>query len=591
MITPSIQIEPCAETEASETSEPRDRAGSRSFLEARGLTPIDALAVVVAASMVALLIPAGLGNWASRIAVLLALVPLGLLYLVRSVRARDHVAVLLGSLLVAVAVSSLLSGAPWLSLLGSFKHLTSFLIYLGGACAFCVGTRVSGRGQSAIGWAVVWASALSGVFAVIELVTNPAAGSWSLSDGRPPGLTVHPVFFGAFAAASGAWFAYRLMHRVAVADLAGLAMSSALVTLSGSRVALLAVVVFTLLAIVRAGERRAWVGMLAVALGAACASAFHRALGSSQSSIDRGTTSGLEDRLDLWSYGLRAWSERPLFGWGPGRYATAISGQLSNAWINRFGNSWPDAHNVGLEWLTTMGIVGLVVGVAFVGVACIRARGPLAWMAGAIAIGWLLEPATAGTLGLAALLLGASTGAHGVRSLEAAGPDRSPRLGGVELLACFVGLLLGGWYLVGDFSADVTPPAVRADGAVHWWYSHDPEVALAISDGFGNRVVGQPGGSPEAVEWAQRAVDDEPDSPRWRAALAARLFHVGDLDRARVAAEDALELQRNNPIALYVLQAVGERTGDDQAVARATEALCDLDKCPEGASIEPADNA
>lgn len=577
MRTPEIEFEPRVVAAPIETVQPASNV--RSFLESYGLTALDAVATAVAASMVVLLLPAGLSNWASRIAVLVALVPLGSLFLVRSIRDRDRAAVLLALVIVAAAASSALSDAPWTAFIGSFKHQSSFLIYLGAACAWAIGTRVSSRGQVAIGWGVVGASALSGFFAVLELIAKPAPGAWALTDGRPPGLAVHPVYFGAFAAGCAAWFAYRLIDRVTLPDLAGLAFSSAFATLSGSRVALLAVVLLTIVAVARAERWRAWPGLLAVAVGATGATAFHRALGSSQSSLDRGATSGLDDRLHLWPYGLRGWTEHPLLGWGPGRFGTAISGHLDDAWILRFSNAWADAHNVGLEWLVTMGVVGLVLGAAFMIVACVRARGPLAWMAGAIAFGWLLEPTTAGTLGLAALLLGASCGTPR-RSLESApaNPRRERRF---ELAACGLGLLLGAWYLANDLTVDVTAPTVTTDATLHWWYSHDPEVASMISDGFGIRAVGRPGGSPEAVEWAREAVAREPDSPIWRAALAARLLHTGDVDGARVAAEEALRRQDNNVIALYVLLYAGQQSGDDELMARATTALCEIGSCPE----------
>ena len=362
----------------------------------------------MAASMVAFVLPLGPGLWASRIAVLLATVPVGLLSLFKSVRCRDRAAILLVAFVAWAAVSAALSSAPGLAYLGSVRRNTSVIIYLGAACVWSIGTRVSRRGQDAVAWAVVGATFFSGVFAVVEIAAQTGSGSFGLSEGRPSGLALHPVYFGGFAAACSGWFAYRLSQRSNRGDVIGLTVSAVLAGLSGSRVALLAVILLTVFAAVRSRRvRTAWL-MLAVGGGAALATVIHRALGSSDSTLDRPNASGLGDRFEIWSYAVHAWRAHPITGWGPGRFTPAAGPHVSDSWAARFSHNWADAHNVPLEWLATMGAVGLLLGIGFVVVAGRRARGPMAWMAAGIALGWLVEPVTAGTLGLAALLLGAS---------------------------------------------------------------------------------------------------------------------------------------------------------------------------------------
>jgi len=91
-------------------------------------------------------------------------------------------------------------------------------------------------------------------------------------------------------------------------------------------------------------------------------------------------------RLDLWSGALEAAAERPLLGWGAGSFFEATdSFQGTNA--IRF------AHNLPIELAVELGILGLLLGLAFYGVcslALLRARDAR--------LLWLLGPAVAAFL-------------------------------------------------------------------------------------------------------------------------------------------------------------------------------------------------
>jgi hypothetical protein len=544
-----------------------------------GLTAVDLAALGLAAALVTCLLPVGFNLWWPRLAVLIAVMPLGLLYLMRSAGRRDWPSILVLGFLVAAATSAALSAAPAVSLVGTIRSNASFLIYLGVASAWAIGTRVTSRGQHALGWAVLGASLFSGLFAIIELLAGVETGPLQLFHDRPPGLAMHPVFFGAFNAGSAAWFSHRLSRRVNALDLAGLTVFAGFASLSGSRIALATVVGFGILALVRSRDVRAWWMFPAIGLGAICGTAFHRAVGSRGATLDKAASSGIADRIELWSYTLRGWNDHPIFGWGPGRFMPATGPYISDAFAIRFGHSWPDAHNIFLQWLVTLGVVGLAVGVTFVVVAGRRARGASAWMAAAIAVGWLVEPATSATLGLAALLLGASS-IDRRRDVDAqassSNVDRA-----LAPFACAVGLLLAAWYVASDASVDTTLPDESGQGLLGWWYAYDPDVANSRSI---HVTVREPDGkgSPAALFWSQRAAELEPEYSEWRAVLALLYLEARDMDAARAAGEQALELQPNDRLALSVLYVVGERTSDSSLIDMVAARLCDIDACPPG---------
>jgi O-antigen ligase len=555
------------------TNDERCPAARRSTLPA-----VDLLAAVVAGAMVAFLLQPGPGLWSSRIAVLLAIAPLALLSWFGLLRRRDRAAMLLAAFVLATLLSALLSAAPGLALLGSVRRHTSFVIYFGAACAWLIGRRVSTRGQSAIGWAVVAGTIVSGSLAVLVVILQTGTGPLGMSVGRPPGLAIHPVYFGAFAAATAGWFAYRVSQRVTAVDVGGLTGAAFLAALSGSRIAFVSVFALAIVAIFTSRQRRVWWVLPWLAVAGAVATFIQRTFGESNAALDRAPASGLGDRFELWSYALDGWAERPLLGWGPGRFTAAPGSHISDAWVMRFEHSWADAHNVALEWLTTLGVVGLVLGLAFVIAAGWRARGPMAWMAIGIAIGWSVEPASAGTIGLAALLLGASVPVS--RDGWQLGGSRMRTI--AVATACAIGLALGTWYIVGDYAIDLTPEPDDPDRSLlTFWYSSDPALSNLVSAQFALRADGDRG-SEEALEWAVETTEREGDFSRWHGFLALRRLQLDDLEGARASAERALELQPNNELALNVLLFVAQRSGDDELAARATQKLCGLEECPTG---------
>lgn len=80
-----------------------------------------------------------------------------------------------------------------------------------------------------------------------------------------------------------------------------------------------------------------------------------------------------DDRLKAWGAHLDGWTERPVFGWGPGNgYAAFLRGSDPDQ-LDDIGRGWSDAHSHPVELLSTTGIVGLVTFAVLVGLLGLRA--------------------------------------------------------------------------------------------------------------------------------------------------------------------------------------------------------------------------
>ena len=74
------------------------------------------------------------------------------------------------------------------------------------------------------------------------------------------------------------------------------------------------------------------------------------------------STSTIQTRLWSWRSGLEGWKDRPIFGWGPENFTFLHMKYFDSRHFTHIGAEtiWDRAHNVLLENLSTMGIVGLL---------------------------------------------------------------------------------------------------------------------------------------------------------------------------------------------------------------------------------------
>ena len=125
----------------------------------------------------------------------------------------------------------------------------------------------------------------------------------------------------------------------------------------------------------------------------------------------------------LWGNAVSAIEEQPLLGYGPGRFATAVSPHTSVEVARYTGGDvlYADAHNFVVEYATTTGLVGLLLLFGWLISAGRRARGPLVGFVIAVAMSMLLQPQY---LGLTPLV-----GSRSVRRGRSFDSSRRPALG------------------------------------------------------------------------------------------------------------------------------------------------------------------
>jgi hypothetical protein len=416
------------------------------------------------------------------------------------------------------------------------------------------------------------------VSAVVGLV-----GAWT-ADGpeRAIGLTDSSVYLGALmAGALGMgvrWLpSVRRWWMVSIA----LVVCSAAMYLSGSRIALVSSVVVVALALRGPLGRLRWIGLASVIVGVLLALPFGSVSGGSRlvAGLTEGASrsrSGFVPRTEAWKAAGEALLDRPVVGFGPGLFRAVTGPRLSADFARTSTPDFQffDAHNLFVEYATTLGIVGLGLVVAFGLLAGRRAEGALALFALGIAITWLLEPVSYNTAPLALLALGAAGSPVVTRPTS----RLAKTVAGVLVSAAIVAgaLVMYGEYqaMLGRENADLA--ALRRAEQVF-------RGSAVFSDQRTQFLVQQAQVVPsrriidDALESARRTVEIEPDRSLWWSRLGLLEAAWVSLEQGRADYERALELYPWSERALDGLRQVAEAQGDTATVERMNEALCTIE--------------
>jgi hypothetical protein len=378
--------------------------------------------------------------------------------------------------------------------------------------------------------------------------------------------------------------------RAARWSLGALTLFGAVLAFTATRIALIAFVVVSVGVVVSRWHRRRAVGVAVAACGVAVGTALARELGAENDALSRSTTVQAGGRVDWWIGGLRAVTERPVFGWGPGRFRSALQGDFSFASVAAGGDnqSMPDAHNLVVTTLVAIGIPGLLLLAAFAYTVSRRARGIYCSALIAVLIVWLLQPAGLVMLFPFMVLLGVSMPA--TCNAPAAGHfdrdvsnQRLPQAAWVWAGATAIGVVAASWLLVADYR--LANAALDSDGAAfaatEWMFLGDPiisDVGATIS--IRNSLVDEAAGQ-QVIPQLERTVKLEPTRPYWHARLARAYAAKGDYDGSVASARRALDLQPTSALAWTTLLYVAEHTDDDLLLDESMEAVCllALDEC------------
>lgn len=520
-------------------------------------------------------------SYTSRMALLVAAGVPGLVALADLVRRGDRagrVALLVG---LWIVVAAMFSGAPLLAMKGTVGRELTGVTVIAALGVWALGRQASRTAAAKMPIALLVGVGINAAVGVAQVAFQIETGWLAMQFSRATGLTSNPVYFGALMAGgaglAAGWPDWTLSRRIVVVF--GFAFAA---NLSGSRVALVAGLTAVALVLVAREDtidraRRVLIPVGYI-FGTAAAGWFTSSLPGARGSTERVTEVGSGGRADAWRYGLHAVTERPIFGSGFGRFRASTQGQFSAEFVRTAASddlrqAWFDAHNVVVNTVVAIGVVGLGLSGWFV-VRAVRGadRHLLLFLAG-IVLTWTMQPVGLVTLPLAMFTLGVA----GVARQQAVAP--TPHMNPVWYQgAALVGVLLAGWLVTADLA--VKRAVDRSDaGALERaavLYPGDSVVADLVAQGLYAQVQFEPSLGPDVLTWSQRSIDNEPDRPYYWRRHAQRLFAFGQPEAARAALERAVELEPWHLQSWQGLAAIAQLTGDDELLTEATAKLCEL---------------
>ena len=512
------------------------------------------------------------GTWAPKAALCLVLLFPGLVALGRLVVSGSRPAVLAAAFLATACVSTALSDRPALSLFGAANWGTGLLFLATLAGSWALGTLAGDRRRRQL------------VVVILGAVIVNALVAWSQArvgtGGRTRGLMGNPVYLGGLVA-GGLFLLGRRFGRERRSWwwLAAVALVAGAAQLSGGRAAV-ALSLLALLASLRgAGVVRGAALVAAVAVGVTLAPVGAKAPELASTRAAPATVVSRNDtRFAVWRVSLGAIGERPLVGWGPGRFPTA-TGPRYNAVAAQEGVVLKDAHNWVVENAVTTGLVGVALLLAWLAAAAWGARGPLAGFALVVAASSLVQPMHVALTPMAMVALGAA-GTGNQRPRRAGDPVRGGGLGRGWSAAAVVGLggglvlalvlMTGQWYLQRGVQGDSLSDIRRAAALSPPW----PELEVKAADAEAD--LGLDEGEPHkqrTLEHARRAVLRDPTDPALWASLGALELDWGTNPAAATAFRHALKDNPWDISSLLGRVTLAGRQGDQAGLAEGCRRL------------------
>ena len=360
-----------------------------------------------------------------------------------------------------------------------------------------------------------------------------------------------------------------------------------MISFTSTRIALIAFFVVSVGIVATRRNRNQLIGSGVAILGMVSGTVLWRLFGPGGDALARSSTVNGGGRVDWWLAGWHAVRERPVLGWGAGRFRSAIQGELSFAHIAANGDSQaiPDAHNIFVSMAVELGVPGMVLLIAFGLCVARRASGVYALALIAVPIIWLLQPIALTTVIVYMVLLGIAVTTSGPSGV-ATQPDLGRLPTAVRSMfvgAVLIGVVAAGWLLVAEYR--LSEAALELDGEAFddaaAMYFGDPIVSDVGIDIWAPASLYDPNFGDELIERTAKAVDLEPTRAYWRARLAWSLAHQADYGGATAEAYRALELQPTSTLAWQTLLYVSDETDDDQLHRDAMAAVCrlELDAC------------
>jgi O-antigen ligase len=471
----------------------------------------------------------------------------GLPLLVGLARTRARRAALAGcAFLLLATVATVLAADPLPAVTGLYGWGTGLVFLFASVGLWAVGASTARQDQGVIVAGLLAGVGVSSCIGLLQALDLVNAASLEAAS-RASGLSGNATRLATLAAGVAALGVHRARTGLRWVWLVGV--GAFIVQLTGTRSAL-GLVFFA--AVIGAISIRHLKGLVLVAavvigtmLGTIVADVGGLATATARSTSGAAVIGGgptTRVRAEVWEYAMDAFTRRPVTGHGPDRFlaATASDRSLEVARLEGSDVLYSDAHNIVVEHLVTVGALGTVTLLLFLGFGLAAANGPLVWFAGALLTMALVQPMEPGTTPLLFLTLGAAAAGAGGSTARL---GRGAVLAGALAAVAAVSLLLGDVLLERGSNGDLAA-AERADALLRPW----PEPATVLARlHLNQRLRDGAGADPEdhatqSLEWRREAIRREPRSPGLYFLYGQNLEILGRRDEARAAYQRALQL-------------------------------------------------
>lgn len=496
--------------------------------------------------------------WTPKAAILVIVAGVGLPQLLRLTRRRDAAATAAALFLAWSAITTGISRHPVLSLTGSYNAGTGLLFLMAVVGAWALGRCLGDRGRSRAMVALLVGLAITAIAAVAQTVLDLSSFQLGRSLNRADAFMGNPVHLGAAMAGAIGAASWYWVRNGTVAALLGITLFGAALQLSGSRFALVATVLAMAAAILRSAVRRAAVASIVLVAGIGLGS-FVATFASAPTGTTRvaaEASSGFTPRVEMAKAAMRAIADRPVAGFGPGRFreATGPYRTLRMARSEGPDRLFTDAHNVLLELAVTTGVVGLALAAVWLGLSIRAATGPAAAVALGVLVLTFVQPLNVSSVPLGMLSLGCSLPRLATREPRRAPDLASAGLGLLAVVAAVV-LLLGDFHRVQAFLDFDRPHAEASVGLIGFWPEpHQLLSKIALYESI-TAVPDDPDLLQEAIRHQDRAADADPGDPQLWNELGLLELRARDFDAAQRSFRLAL---RADPQSLNAWVGVGQ---------------------------------
>jgi O-antigen ligase len=474
---------------------------------------------------------------------------------------------------VVTGISALLSNSSTLAIFGLYVEMIGWIFFLAVVGSWGVGTGLTEDDRYILELALVAGAVVNSVIALLQQFVGLGAIGLADYGNQPTGMLGNPVFLGALLAGSLVLLGARYVNApriwITFVLFIGLGLGA-----DGERLPVLLAVIVAVWHVWRGFRQRdrstegeiVWRRSLSFGgftVGGIVVGSILAKVRGGLGAIGRATSSTAGEtfgqRFGVWKAAVHALPNHLILGAGPDQFQAATARYFPFSFAQSNGEvSFTDAHNLALELLVTVGIVGTAFFVGWLVLSLLHRQGPLLGFGIVLLAVELFEPLNLVITPLAFLAFGAAALRHDQverdPSQKARGdlpsPDRVPRWVLVaSITMALLALIPAVVLLVGDaayerglsLEAAKQPATLGSAKLANSILAPWPEPANLLSEiYFDSYLAGNLTQFSTARDWEEVAIDRNPTDP-------ALYQFMAEMDTAQ---GDLVAVQKNARLAL-----------------------------------------